>query len=162
MYDPFSKCLASSKEKVKNRRIGHLSRAKLKDYRWKQQVLERGVGRYFNYPRRRGVGGEKARWFVFLRSLCHIVITDDIQFQWFGLRGPMAERETTWSGHGDPWPLDLSRRMDPRIQGSLWCQTIDHVHCEIRGHVGEWSSRWLRFGDLRWQWWVQASFFSTQ
>lgn len=88
----------------------------------------------------------------FLRTTYIVLsLVNNIEFQWIGLRRPVAEWETPRSGHGDPWTVDLSRRMVSRIQGSIRCQTIDHVHGEVRGHVGEWTSGWIRFRDLRGQ-----------
>lgn len=61
----------------------------------------------------------------------------------------MAERQEARPGHGDPWPLALSGRMDSGVQRSLRGSAVYHLHGEIRGHVVQWPAGRLRLRDLR-------------
>lgn len=61
----------------------------------------------------------------------------------------MVSRKTTWTGRRDKRAVDLQRRVDPRVQRSLWCPTKFDLRCSIRRNVDHGSSRWLWVRNLR-------------
>lgn len=73
--------------------------------------------------------------------------------QWFIVWGPMAEWSEAWIRRWDTRSMDLPWRMDERLKRTVWCAAERHIHSQIRGHLGGWFTRWIRFGNLcGWRW----------
>lgn len=70
-------------------------------------------------------------------------------FQWKRIRGPMAKRQATWAGRGDPRPVAVPRRVDAGLQGPLRRAPEHHQQREIRGHLGQRTPRRIRLRNLR-------------
>lgn len=65
------------------------------------------------------------------------------------VRGSMAEWQAAWARRGDPRPLAVPRRVDAGLQGPLRRAPEHHQQRQVRGHVGQWTPRRLRLGNIR-------------